>query len=93
MKANPELYNGNRMLQIAAGLQILANHGGRYDVAAEHDIIYAGCTAEISDEDAEGLDGEGPNPRDQRLSKEEQKKLEDLGWFIDSETTSWAFFT
>lgn len=60
----------SRCKKVALGLLILAEYDG--DIAAGHDIIYAGPTDTT------------------RVSAEDQVKLNDLGWHIDSNTDSWA---
>jgi hypothetical protein len=92
LKANPEPHDGNRLLQVAEGLQILAKYSGTFELSVGHDTIYAGSDPDLDDcwdED----DDDPSTPRDNRLSEEDQERLEELGWFICSETVSWAFYT
>ena len=85
MKAKPELHGGNRLLQVAEGLQILAKYCSNFDIDAQDGIISAGTTV---DEDRDP----DTDPKDPRLTEEEQKRMDALGWFVDSETDSWSFF-
>ncbi len=65
---------------IVEGLKILAIYAKdgmeSHDICAEHDIVYG-----PGDSDLLGL-----------LTLEEQQRLESLGWFLDTETDSWAHF-
>ena len=63
------------MNSVLEGLQILAKYFPDGDIAAEHDVIYAG----------------GDNS-DVEISEEDLARLDELGWFIDSEVDSWAKF-
>jgi len=65
---------------VIEGLQILVKYQIEEDpfgVDAQHDILYCGPSLE----DLEG-----------KLTKEDRKRLIDLGWHEDSEGTCWACF-
>jgi hypothetical protein len=80
------------MNQIREGLEILSKYTDADDIcscAAEHDVFYAGPDTVIdlaSEEDSE-------DPEDQNMSPEDRERMKELGWFIDSESGSWAHFT
>lgn len=66
--------------EVIGGLQILKkyqNVGRSYGVNAEHDVLY--CGPSLTD-----LEG--------KLTEEDRKELERLGWHEDSEGECWAIF-
>lgn len=77
--------------QVLEGLTILAKYNDPdvYDgIEVGHDIIY--CGGEESATTVEVKDDE--DLVDERISTEEQKRLDELGWFIDSTYKCWASF-
>ena len=73
--------------EVSEGLTILAKYveSTSHAIAAEHDIIYAGPDETLINEDDEESNGSV-------VSEEDATRLRELGWHIDSETTSWARF-
>jgi hypothetical protein len=79
------------MNQIREGLDILSRYydaEGVSSCAAEHDIFYAGpyVIDLASEEDTN-------SPVDTKMSPEDRARMEELGWFIDGESGTWAHFT
>jgi hypothetical protein len=63
--------------KVLAGLAIIARYDQVADVSAEHDIIYAGSAKSHKD----------------KLTEDEKKLMEIIGWHWDSEFDCWARFT
>jgi hypothetical protein len=66
--------------EVIEGLQILKKYAGENSssIDAQHDVIYAGPSLDE-------LEG--------RLTEEDRKRLDELGWHEDTEGECWARFT
>jgi hypothetical protein len=71
-------YSIPRLTRLIEGMTLLASKGDvqRWDIAAEHDELFA----------------DGPEPTDEAWTEDELRRLLTLGWFWDDEVDSWATF-
>lgn len=71
--------NKSKAWKINQGLTVLISTAGEanVDVAAQHDVLYAGIT------------GMAP----QEMSKTKQDLMELYGWHIEADVDSWAIYT
>lgn len=72
---------------VVEGLQIIAKYDrpNSHSMAAEHDVIYAGPYVTFDGQYFQAEHGSSFSGRD-------EKRLEELGWHVDSEFGRWARF-
>jgi hypothetical protein len=66
-----------KVAKVIAGLALLLKYDAESEADAQHDIIYAGSSKTLWN----------------KISEEDRKLLDALGWHWDAESDSWAKFT